>query len=107
MRYILKDRILYFTDWEYAVGIAIFFYLIRQSIVEHPFGTIKRNWGYTYTLLRSKKKVKGEIALIGLCYNFKRAMNIIGKEELKKAMEAFFNQISIFMRFVAIPQPTE
>ena len=34
-------------------------------------------------------------------------MNIIGKEELKKAMEAFFNQISIFMRFVAIPQPTE
>ena len=82
-------------------------YRKRQSIVEHPFGTIKRNWGYTYTLLRSKKKVKGEIALIGLCYNFKRAMNIIGKEELKKAMEAFFNQISIFMRFVVIPQPTE
>lgn len=27
------------------------YYRQRQSIVEHPFGTIKRQWGYSYTLL--------------------------------------------------------
>ena len=26
------------------------YYRERQSIVEHPFGTIKRQWGYSYTL---------------------------------------------------------
>jgi transposase len=31
-------------------------YKLRQAIVEHPFGTIKRAWGYNYTLLKGKKK---------------------------------------------------
>jgi len=82
-------------------------YRKRQSMVEHPFGTIKRNWGYTYTLMKSKQKVKGEIALIALCYNFKRAMKILDKEELKKAIEAFFSKISIFLRYVVTPLPTK
>ena len=30
-------------------------YKRRQAIVEHPFGTIKRSWGYYYTLLKGKK----------------------------------------------------
>jgi len=42
-------------------------YKKRQAIVEHPFGTIKRNWGYTFTLVRGKEKVDGEMALIFLC----------------------------------------
>ena len=28
------------------------YYKRRQSICEHPFGTIKRQWGYTYTLMK-------------------------------------------------------
>ena len=31
-------------------------YKKRQQICEHPFGTIKRGWGYNHTLLRGKKK---------------------------------------------------
>lgn len=63
-------------------------YRTRQQIVEHPFGTIKRQWGYHYTLLKTKEKVSGEFALIFTCYNLRRAMSIFGVEELIKRLEA-------------------
>ena len=75
-------------------------YRQRQAIVEHPFGTIKRNWGYDYTLLRGKQKVKGEIALIALCYNFKRAMNILGKEGLNNIIKDLIERISSIFRLL-------
>jgi hypothetical protein len=53
-------------------------YRRRQAIVEHPFGTIKRGWGYRYTLLRGLKKVNGEMALIFLVYNLRRSLSILG-----------------------------
>jgi transposase len=54
----------------------------RQQIVEHPFGTIKRGWGYSYTLLRSIKKVNAEIAIIFTMYNLRRAISVLGTTEL-------------------------
>src|SRR4030095_7477348 len=53
-------------------------YQKRKCVSEHPFGTVKRAWGYTYTLLKGIKKVTGEFALIFTCYNLKRAINILG-----------------------------
>jgi len=50
----------------------------RGSIVEHPFGTIKRTLGWTHFLVRGKNKVSGENALIMFTYNFKRLLNLIG-----------------------------
>ena len=44
-------------------------YKRRQAIVEHPFGTIKRSWGFYYTLLKGKEKVSGEYSLVFLAYN--------------------------------------
>ena len=61
-------------------------YKQRQQIVEHPFGTIKRSWGYTYTLLKSMKKVNGEMAIIFTMYNLRRAMSIFGVTELKRRL---------------------
>ena len=61
-------------------------YKRRQAIVEHPFGTIKRQWGYDHTLLKSIKKVSRELALIFSTYNLKRAMSILGAEELILAL---------------------
>lgn len=57
-------------------------YKTRQQIIEHPFGTIKRSWGYTYTLLKGLEKVNGEMAIIFTVYNIRRAMSIIGVKEL-------------------------
>ena len=66
-------------------------YKRRQEIVEHPFGTIKRQWGFDYTLMRGKKKVDGEVGLIFIAYLFTRILNIQGFKGLKQAIEAFFS----------------
>jgi transposase len=62
-------------------------YQTRQCIVEHPFGTAKRSWGYTYTLLRGMHKVAGEVALIFLSYNLRRTMSIMGVSKLIEALK--------------------
>ena len=64
-------------------------YLQRQMIVEHPFGTIKRTWGYNYVLVKSLDKVDGEFGLILLCYNLKRVINMIGTTKLIARIIAF------------------
>lgn len=61
-------------------------YKRRQMMNEHIFGTIKRKWGYCYTDLRGLEKVNGEIALIMTVYNFRRAINILGIEDLMEKL---------------------
>jgi transposase len=63
------------------------YYKRRQAICEHPFGTIKRHWGYTHTLLKGLQKVNGEMNLIMFCYNFLRTQTILGFEKMLKAIE--------------------
>lgn len=62
-------------------------YSKRQMIVEHPFGTIKRSWGYTYFLTRGLKSVAAEKALTFLAYNLTRAINILGVKEIIKKLQ--------------------
>jgi len=59
----------------------------RKEIVEHPFGTIKRSFGYTYFLLKGMEKVKGEFSLICFVYNLKRVLNIVGINGLMEAIK--------------------
>jgi len=65
------------------------YYKRRQAICEHPFGTIKRHWGYTHTLLKGLLKVNGEMNLIMFCYNFMRTKNILGTQKMLKAIESW------------------
>jgi transposase len=65
------------------------YYKRRQSICEHPFGTIKRQWGYTYTLMKGLKKVNGEMNLIMLVYNIRRTLSILGFEKMMQAIESW------------------
>ncbi len=58
------------------------YYKRRQAICEHPFGSIKRHWGYTHTLLKGLQKVNGEMNLIMFCYNFMRTKNILGFDKM-------------------------
>ena len=62
------------------------YYKRRQAIVEHPFGTLKRHWGYTLTLLKGLQKVNGEMNLIMFCYNFMRTKNILGFDKMPDAI---------------------
>jgi len=58
--------------------------LKRKSIVEHPFGTIKRGLDQEYFLLRGLEKVKTEMSLSVLVYNMKRVLNIFDIKYLIK-----------------------
>ncbi|MCB0535592.1 MAG: IS1182 family transposase [Saprospiraceae bacterium] len=77
-------------------------YKQRQAIVEHPFGTIKRSWGDTYTLLKGKEKVNGEWALIHLCYNLRRSVSLLGVTGLIRALKAENDGFFDFLRLGAV-----
>ena len=64
----------------------------RGSIVEHPFGTIKRTLGWDHFLVRTKVKVLGENSLIMFTYNFRRLLNLIGITLFKKLCLAIKNK---------------
>lgn len=58
----------------------------RKAIVEHPFGTMKKVWGYSTFLLRGIEKVSFEVSLMTLSYNIRRAITIVGVIGLIKAL---------------------
>jgi hypothetical protein len=63
-------------------------YRKRQEMVEHPFGIIKRQWGFDHVLMKGIDKVEAESNLIFLCYNLKRVTNILGFKEFMKRLLA-------------------
>ena len=63
------------------------YYKRRQAICEHPFGSIKRHWGYTHTLVKGLEKVNGEMNLIMFCYNFLRTKNILGFDKMLETIK--------------------
>ena len=62
------------------------YYRQRQQITEHPFGTLKRQRGFTHTLIRGKEKVLGEVGLLFIGYNLSRCVTILGAEKLIKLL---------------------
>lgn len=61
---------------------------IRNQIVEHPFGTVKRwNAGY-YLLVKGKVKAAAELALVYLGYNIRRVLSILGTRQLLELINA-------------------
>ena len=90
----LPKRIIHRSEYQEAVDINDnnikqnpHYYKRRQAIVEHPFGTIKRHFGFTHTLLKGLQKVNGEMNLIMFCYNFLRTKNIMGFDKMLAAIK--------------------
>ena len=63
------------------------YYKLRQQITEHQFGTLKRQWGFTFTLMKGKQNVLSEVNLMMMCYNLRRLMSIFDLNELKARLE--------------------
>lgn len=63
------------------------YYRLRQQITEHQFGTIKRQWGFTFTLMKGRQNVLSEVNLIMICYNLSRLMAILDPKELKNRLK--------------------
>jgi hypothetical protein len=72
-------------------------YLRRQAIVEHPYGIIKRQWGYSYIMTKkSIKRASADVELIFVVYNLRRIMNILGQDKLK----AYLKTLSFVFRSI-------
>lgn len=60
-------------------------YRKRQAIVEHPFGTIKRQWGFDHIMTKKfKKRASADVGFIFTAYNLRRIFNILDKNQLKE-----------------------
>ena len=59
---------------------------LRKELAEHPFGTIKRWFGYTHFLLKGLEKVRTEWSLTTQAYNLKRELNLVSFEKLMEAV---------------------
>jgi len=92
--YIIMDETEFSTDYndkdlvvkQINIKPAKEIYKQRKSLSEHPFGTVKRSMDSGYCLLKGKRKLTGEFALIFLAYNFKRVINILGVKKLLETM---------------------
>jgi len=63
------------------------YYRLRQQIVEHVFGTLKRQRGFTHTIVKGKDKVLGEVAMEFIMYNLDRSISILGIPNLIKMLK--------------------
>lgn len=74
------------------------YYRLRQQITEHQFGTLKRQWGFTFTLMKGKENVLSEVNLLFMIYNLRRIMTILGPNELKNRLKSLISSISLKIR---------
>lgn len=52
-------------------------YKRRQALVEHPFGTIKRQWGFDHIITKKgKQAASADFGFIALAYNLKRLIKL-------------------------------
>jgi len=74
-------------------------YKRRQAIVEHPYGTIKRQWGFNYIITKKgKERASADVGLMFIAYNLKRVINILGKQALMEYFKACIDELSAKIR---------
>ncbi|MBD0332561.1 MAG: transposase, partial [Chitinophagaceae bacterium] len=65
-------------------------YKLRQQLIEHTYGTVKRQWGFHYICTkRGLKRASADVGLMFTAYNLRRLMNSIDRNALKK----FFQEL--------------
>lgn len=75
-------------------------YQKRQMIVEHPFGIIKRQWGFYYIMTKkTMKRASADVGLIFTAFNLRRIFNILDKETLKAYLKELFHFFKPFYRY--------
>ena len=79
------------------------YYRQRQQIIEHVFGTQKRQRGFTHTLVRGKDKVLGEVGLMFIGYNLTRCITILGAQKLiKQLLDSCLDTLNVIFRLILI-----
>ncbi len=77
-------------------------YKRRQAIVEHPYGTIKRQWGFNYILTKKGMDRAGsDVGFMFIAYNLRRVISILGKNRLMEYLRILvpvFLTVSAFIK---------
>lgn len=69
-------------------------YKRRQTIVEHPFGTIKRQWGFDHILSKEgRKRASADVGFIFIAYNLRRIGNILKESGLTASVFTHFRAV--------------
>jgi transposase len=68
---------------------------IRRSTVEHPYATIKAWMGSTHFLTKGLERVKAEMSLHVLAYNFRRLMSLLGMPAMLAAIRAYVHFLAL------------
>jgi hypothetical protein len=60
--------------------------------VEHPYGTIKRQWGFNYIITKKYiERAEADFGFAMTAYNLRRIINIIGRKKLQTYLEGIFS----------------
>lgn len=81
-------------------------YKKRQAIIEHTYGIIKRQWGFSFICTKKGlKRAAADVGLMFTAFNLRRLMNIIEKNTLKKCLGElaflYFAKITSVKQFLA------
>ena len=72
-------------------------YKKRQAIVEHPFGTIKRQWGFDHIMTKqTMNRASADVGLVFTAYNLRRIFNILSLHELKEYLSVLILVLSSY-----------
>jgi len=66
-------------------------YKLRQQVIEHTYGIVKRQWGFYFvSTKRGLKRAAADVGLMFTALNLRRLMNILDRNALKK----FFQELA-------------
>ncbi|MCJ7449767.1 MAG: transposase, partial [Bacteroidales bacterium] len=78
-------------------------YKRRQAIAEHPFGTMKRQWRFSYVLTKKGiKRASVDVGFMFIAYNLRRVINILGADKLREYLRAL---VSVFLSIIRYFRP--
>jgi transposase len=70
-------------------------YKRRQAIVEHPYGTLKRQWGFSFILTKKGiSRASADVGFMFIAYNLRRIGNILTSDRLKEYLRIL---VSLFL----------
>lgn len=80
-------------------------YKKRQSIIEHNYGILKRQWGFYYiTTKKGITRASADVGLMFCAYNLRRIINLVDKNLLKKFLrelcQLFFTKMAPLKRIL-------
>lgn len=79
------------------------YYKRRQSIVEHPYGTIKRQWGFHYIITKKyKHRAEADSGMMFIVYNLRRIINLMGLDVLKTYLENIGNLFKVILHIICL-----